>query len=119
MASKQVLCVDDDGFVLAAIRRLLETNGYNVVTAPNGETALAWRGRSFDVVVLDYNLPGMNGFAVARELRRRRQSIPILMYAGCAEIPRGATDDIAAFVSKGDTVKKLLDTIGELATRAA
>ncbi len=119
MASKQILCVDDDGFVLAVIRRLLEGNGYNVVTAPNGEKALAWRGKSFDVVVLDYNLPDMNGFAVARELRKRRQSTPILMYSGYAEIPRELTHDVAAFVSKGDPVQKLLDTIGELTARAA
>ena len=119
MTRKQVLWVDDDGFVLAAIRRLLEVNGYAVMTAPNGETALACRSNLFDVVVLDYNLPDMNGLVVARELKKRRGSLPILMYSACSEIPDDAMHDLAAFVSKGDPIQKLLDTIGELIAGAA
>ena len=38
------------------------------------------------------------------------------MYSGCPDIPEEATNDIAAFVSKGDPVQKLVDTIGELIT---
>ena len=78
MTRKQVLWVDDNGFVLTAIRHLLETNGYGVVGVPNGKTALASRSAHFDVVVLDYNLPDMSGLEVARELRKRRQSLPIV-----------------------------------------
>ena len=66
MTRKQVLWVDDNGFVLTTIRHLLETNGYAVVTAPNGKTALACRISHCDVAVLDYNLPDMSGLDVAR-----------------------------------------------------
>ena len=119
MATKHVLCVDDNGFILTALRHLLETNGYAVATAPSGKTALDCRTGPFDVAVLDYNLPDMSGLVVARELRKRRQGLPIVMYSGCAKVPDDSMHDVAAFVSKGDSVQKLLDTIGELATTAA
>jgi CheY-like chemotaxis protein len=119
MAKTQVLWVDDNAFVLTAIRHLLETNGYSVVTVPNGKAALACKCKPFDIVVLDYNLPDINGLVVARELRKRRQSLPILMYSGCPDIPEDVTNDVAAFISKGDPVQKLLDTISGLTTRAA
>jgi CheY-like chemotaxis protein len=119
MAKKRVLCVDDNGFVLAAIRHLLETNGYAVVTVPNGNKALGCGITGFDVVILDYMLPDMNGLAVAKELRKGCEQLPILMYSGCTEIPNDEMNVIAAFVSKGDSIQKLLDTVGELTTKAA
>jgi two-component system KDP operon response regulator KdpE len=118
MATKQLLWVDDNSFVLTATRHLLETKGYTVVTAPNGETALACR-KPFDLAVLDYNLPDISGLVVARELRKRRPCLPILMYSGCPNIPDDVMNDVAAFVSKGEPIQKLLDTIGELTTRVA
>ena len=118
MAMKQVLWVDDNAFVLSAIRHLLQTSGYTVVTAPNGKTALACASKVFDVVVLDYNLPDMTGLVIARELRKRRQLLPILIYSDCPDIPEDTMHDVTAFVSKAEPVQKLLDTIGEL-TRAA
>jgi CheY-like chemotaxis protein len=119
MARKQVLWVDDNSFVLAAIRHLLETNGYAVVTAPNGEAALTCKRGPFDVVVLDYKLPDISGLEVARELRKRHPSLPVLMYSGCPQFPNDATHEVTAFVSKGDPVQKLLDTIGGLTTALA
>jgi CheY-like chemotaxis protein len=118
VATKQLLWVEDNSFVLTAIRHLLETKGYTVVTAPNGEIALACR-KPFDVVVLDYNLPDISGLVVARELRQRRPCLPILMYSGCPDIPEDVMNDVVVFVSKSEPIQKLLDTIGDLTTRAA
>jgi len=114
MATKQVLCVDDNAFVLASLRYLLETNGYAVVSAPNGRTALASGNKVFDLIVVDYDLPDLNGLQVARELRKRHHSVPILLYSGCAEIPQDGMQDVSAFVSKGESVQRLLDTVGRL-----
>src|ERR1700685_3355739 len=116
--AKKVLWVDDNAFVLVAIRHLLETNGYTVVTAANGRVALANARKSFDVVVLDYNLPDMTGLVIARELRKRHQLLPILIYSGCPDVPEDAMHHVTAFVSKAEPIQKLLDTIGHL-TRAA
>jgi two-component system alkaline phosphatase synthesis response regulator PhoP len=114
MAKKQVLCVDDNAFMLATLRHLLETNGYSVVSAPNGRMALASGNKVFDLIVVDYDLPDFNGLQVARELRKRHHSVPILMYSGCDEIPQDGMQHISAFVAKCDSVQRLLDTIGGL-----
>lgn len=70
MAAERVLVVDDDPQILRALRTGLRTHGYDVVTAGNGETALAVLAASaVDVVVLDLGLPGIDGHEVIRRLR--------------------------------------------------
>jgi DNA-binding NarL/FixJ family response regulator len=67
-----VLIVDDHPSFRASARSLLESEGYQVVgEAENGETAVdAARQLQPDLVLLDVQLPGIDGFAVAKQLRR-------------------------------------------------
>ena len=75
----RILVVDDEEQILRALRRALDARGYDVVTAPDGEEALAEVERSMpDLVVLDLNLPGISGFEVCRRLRGWSQ-VPILI----------------------------------------
>ena len=69
--SGSVLVVEDNEQNLYLVRFLLEGAGWTVVAAPDGPRALeeARSGR-FELVLLDIQLPGMDGHAVARELRR-------------------------------------------------
>jgi len=69
--SGNVLVVEDNEQNLYLVRFLLEGAGWTVVAAPDGPRALeeARSGR-FELVLLDIQLPGMDGHAVARELRR-------------------------------------------------
>ncbi|HRY45174.1 MAG TPA: response regulator [Thermoanaerobaculia bacterium] len=69
--SGNVLVVEDNEQNLYLVRFLLEGAGWHVVAAPDGPRALeeARSGR-FELVLLDIQLPGMDGHAVARELRR-------------------------------------------------
>jgi DNA-binding NarL/FixJ family response regulator len=69
---RRILIVDDHPGFRAAARRLLEADSYDVVgEAPDGETALtATRTLSPDVVLLDIQLPGIDGFQVAEQLAR-------------------------------------------------
>jgi len=69
--SRNVLVVEDNEQSGYLVRFLLEGAGWTVVAAPDGPRALeeARSGR-FDLVLLDIQLPGMDGHAVARELRR-------------------------------------------------
>ena len=68
--SRRILIVDDHAAFRAAARRLLEADSYDVVgEAPDGESALAaTRSLSPDVVLLDIQMPGMDGFEVAERL---------------------------------------------------
>jgi CheY-like chemotaxis protein len=57
-----ILCIDDDRNILEIHRALLESKGYRVVTALDGPTGIVLsREQSIDVVVLDFNMPGMDG----------------------------------------------------------
>jgi DNA-binding response OmpR family regulator len=74
-----ILVVDDEPKIAKLAQDYLENSGYRVATAPDGPSALdATRREKPDLVVLDLNLPGMDGLDVCRELRRE-SDVPIIM----------------------------------------
>jgi DNA-binding response OmpR family regulator len=82
---KTILVVDDESNIVELVRLYLEADGYTVVSAADGEKALAMYERHDpDLVVLDVMLPKLNGFEVCRELRRRGD-VPILMLTARSE----------------------------------
>ena len=76
---KTILVVDDERHIVELIRLYLERDGFGVLSAGNGDEALAMEARHDpDMVILDLMLPGKDGFEVCRELRRRGDT-PILI----------------------------------------
>ena len=76
---KKVLVVDDEPTLVATLKYNLEREGYTVLTAGDGESALSTaRSEHPDLVLLDVMLPGLDGFEVCRILRRE-SGAPILM----------------------------------------
>jgi len=74
-----ILVVDDEPKIVKQARDYLERSGYRVLEAGDGKTALAQaRHERPDLVVLDLNLPGMDGLDVCRALRRE-SDVPIIM----------------------------------------
>jgi two-component system, OmpR family, response regulator MprA len=82
-----VLVVDDDAPVRRMLERTLAAEGYAVVAVADGGSALA-RAEAAppDAIVLDVAMPGMDGLAVARRLRSKGVSIPILMLTARDEV---------------------------------
>nr|WP_321984555.1 response regulator [uncultured Lichenicoccus sp.] len=77
-----VLVVDDSAVLRMYYRQILETAGYRVSEAINGLEGLEQALRtSFDLCIVDVNMPMMDGYAMLRELRRdtSTRSIPVLM----------------------------------------
>ncbi len=76
----RVLIADDDRRLVRGLAEGLGCEGYAVDTAPDGESALAaLEAGRFDVVVLDVQMPGRNGYQVVRALRARADWTPVLM----------------------------------------
>lgn len=72
---KKILVVDDDPDILDAITIILESSGYQVVTARDGIEALATlKAEEPDLMILDLLMPKMDGFAVMKELQDERWS---------------------------------------------
>jgi signal transduction histidine kinase/ligand-binding sensor domain-containing protein/CheY-like chemotaxis protein len=81
-----LLLVEDEATVAEVIAGLLEAQGHRVVRAAHGLSALAEvEGRSFDLALLDLDLPGMDGLALASQLRSRGFDRPLLAVTARAD----------------------------------
>lgn len=90
--ANSVLIVEDEKHIADGLRYNLKAEGFEVETVGSGEDAwslLIDERRSFDVVVLDVMLPGIDGFSLASRLRSREQFVPILMLTA-----RGSASDV-------------------------
>jgi CheY-like chemotaxis protein len=110
-----ILCIDDDGALLEARKELLEISDYEVLTAQSGDQGLAlFVSHPIDAVVLDYKMPGMNGDQVARQMRRVKPEVPILMLSGYSELPLNELGCVDAFLSKGESWSTVVSTLDRL-----
>ncbi|MEQ1667477.1 MAG: response regulator transcription factor [Sulfuriferula sp.] len=76
----RVLIVEDDDLLAAGLVRALDQTGYAVDRVNSGERAdLALTAETYDLVVLDIGLPGIDGFTVLKHLRSRGQTCPVLI----------------------------------------
>ncbi len=117
----RILLVEDERKMLNFLRQGLEEQRYAVDTATNGNDGLHWAlNFSYDVIILDIMLPGMNGLEVCRELRNQRVITPVLMLTArdtvddrVAGLDRGADD----YLVKPFAFRELLARIRALARR--
>jgi PAS domain S-box-containing protein len=93
-------------------KMLFECQGYAVLTALSGEDGLKqFDSSAVDAVILDYNMPGMNGAQVAAEMRRRKPAIPIVMLSAYMDLPKNVTRLVDAYVTKGESPTNLLNQL--------
>lgn len=80
-----ILIIEDEPELVRVLRSYLEKAGYSVLTASRGDTGLSlWEHSRPDLILLDLNLPGMDGLDVAREIRRKGTT-PIIMVTARVE----------------------------------
>ncbi len=119
--AKRILVVDDEPTLVATVKYSLEREGYGVVTAADGESALSRaREEKPDLVILDIMLPVIDGFEVCR-LLRREMNVPIIMLtAKTEEVDRVVGLEIGAddYVTKPFSMRELMARVKALLRRA-
>jgi len=86
--TRTVLIVDDDARVRDVIRDIVIEQGYQVVTAENGERAIEEIERQhFDLVLLDLVLPGLSGIEVLRKLKAEDDEVMVVIVTGYGDYP--------------------------------
>jgi two-component system, OmpR family, KDP operon response regulator KdpE len=109
----KILAVDDEPQILRALRTSLAARGHEVVTAPNGETALdLLASGDVDLVVLDLGLPGIDGVEVIRRVRSW-SSVPVIVLS----VKDAQADKVAALDAGADDYITKPFAMGELGAR--
>ena len=79
----KVLLVDDDEDLMETVSERLINRGMNVDTTGNAEEALLWMAnKHYDAIIMDFLMPGMDGFETIRTIRRQQPDIRILLVTG-------------------------------------
>ncbi len=78
-APLRVLVIDDEPPIRKLLRMGLAAQGYEVVEAPNGKTALELLAKAPDLIILDLGLPDMQGHELLRSVRVRNEAVPIIV----------------------------------------
>ena len=78
-----ILLVEDEELLRAGVQEVLEIQGYTVITAPDGEQALACLGaQTIDLIITDLVMPKMDGVDFVKQLRKIKPDLPVIVVSG-------------------------------------
>lgn len=111
-----ILVIEDDVFMLDAIRIILEDEGYKILTAENGLVALEILKNNPhpDLILLDMIMPKMDGWDFARAYKEAyKKRCPIVVITGAADAAQRARDvEAVAWMSKPYEIQEIIDMVG-------
>jgi CheY-like chemotaxis protein len=114
----RILLVDDEIPQLLLRAQVMTLRGFPVLTAESPGDAISIMAEGaieeVEIVVLDYNMPGMNGCDLADMLKVMRPELKIILYSGATDVPRNEMTSIDTFVSKADGITALIAEVAEL-----
>ena len=115
MATPLILVVDDDAPTLVLMRNLLRQFGFEPVATSNGPEAIEQaRQRTPDLILLDWNMPGMSGDEVLRTMRAESAlaAVPVLILSGAPMEPEELSEiGATGAIMKPFDVMNLVETI--------
>lgn len=82
----KILVADDDPMVRNTVTKILQMFGYIAEAVSDGASVVEVVNESFDVIILDINMPGLNGFDTIKELNKRNYNIPVLFLTGAGSM---------------------------------
>lgn len=118
IANKIIMLADDEEMLSELLAELLELNGYNVIRVNSGEEVLKVLTEEIkvDLLIIDYNMPVMNGIECIAELRKLNFKMPVILSSGSLNIDDSLLDkyDIKSKLSKPYDFETMLSTIQKL-----
>lgn len=97
-----ILCVDDDPGILELLEDVFTACGLRALCTSECATALRWiASEPIDLVVLDYQMPEMDGLTLAQQMRRHKSQLPMILFSG-ARLPCEAVAIVSRIVRKGE-----------------
>ena len=116
-SKRTILCIDDDDSILFYEKTLLERSGYAVITAASAQQGLRLASMCrCDAVLLDYEMPGMNGHELAIEIKRIRPELMIVLFSG-SDVPAHTLPLVDAFLPKLEASQQLLPLIAAVCSK--
>jgi DNA-binding NtrC family response regulator len=107
---KAILFVDDHEVLARLSCEILEMQGYRAVSAYNAAEALEkFDKESFDILVTDFRMEGMNGLELARKIHQKSPGTPVIIVTGYGPVDGG--QDVAACLPKDTLFPELLEKI--------
>ena len=107
-----ILCIEDQWKGLIARKMLLEKNGYEVLEASGvAEGLKLFLSRNVDAVLLDYQMPGMNGDAIAEKMKRIHKHVPIMLLSAYGPLPKKKLRSVDSFLTKSQPENVLLSKL--------
>lgn len=119
-----ILVVDDQGEILDLASIVLSRAGYRVTTTPSGRQALGWLAEySADLVLLDINMPEMDGWETLRLIRadERLASLPVVMFSVKGEVHdkvHSLQEGASGYITKPFEVDELISRVRRLLAAA-
>ena len=118
---RRILIVDDEPVICGLLSRLFGGEGYDTMAAADGDEALALVKReSLDVVLLDIHMPGLNGIAALRCIKKLDRDLPVIMLTGDGHIPQvveamraGAYDYLVKPFEHPDVIRSVRDAVAK------
>jgi two-component system, OmpR family, response regulator len=90
MGKAKILLVDDEVAFANNIAKLISKRGYEVLTVYNGESAVqAIEENEFDVIVLDLKMPGLDGLATLKQIKKKRPNVEVIILTGHGSMDSG------------------------------
>ena len=103
----RILVIDDEPSVLDVLRKILQFEGYEVITAANGEEGLAlFRQFPCDLVITDMVMPVKDGLQTILDLRKEKPDIPVVAMSGGGNISKERYLVIAGYLDRVITIPK-------------
>jgi DNA-binding response OmpR family regulator len=113
-----ILCIDDDWNGLMSRKLFLEQNGYRVLESSDaGEGLRLFCKHAVDAVIVDYQMPGTPGDAIAARMKGVKAGVPILLLSSFGPLPPKKLRSVDMFLPKSDEPKLLVSSLRKLLSK--